>query len=491
MSKQICIVGAGIGGLAAAIRLAAAGHAVTVLEQLDRPGGKMGEVVANTPLGRFRFDTGPSVITLRPVFEDLWRAAGARLEDDVTFAPIDPITRYFWPDGLTLDATADEPAMLERIRAFAPADVDGYRRFLRYAARLHAVVGGPFLYRAQPRLRDLLRLPLTDVLRIDGLRSMSAAIRAHVRDPHLVQLLERFATYNGSSPYQAPATLNVIAHVEMSLGAWYPRGGVFALARAFERLALRLGVDIRYRAQVAEIETMAGRATGVRLLDGTKLPAEAVICNADVTHARRTLLTTGRGAPRLEPSCSGFALLLGAPQTTPALAHHNIFFSRDYPAEFDALFRRGVPPEDPTLYLCITSKTDPEHAPAGAENWFSLVNAPALSEAFDWTREGDGYASRVMAALRARVPGAAKLVPAFESRLTPVSLDAMYGGNRGAIYGFSSNTRAAAFLRPGNRAPDIRGLYFAGGSAHPGGGVPLVTLSGVAAAACVLEDLAY
>lgn len=489
MSKHICVVGAGIGGLSAAIRLAKAGHSVTVFDQLDRPGGKMGEVIADTPLGRFRFDTGPSVITLRPVFERLWRDAGCDLAEDVTLLPLAPITRYFWPDGLTLDADADEAVMLERIRAFAPRDVDGYRRFMRYVAGLHDVVGGPFLYRAQPGLRDLLRLPLGDVFRIDALRSMSAAIRGYVRDPHLIQLLERFATYNGSSPYQAPATLNVIAHVEMALGAWYPKGGVFTLARAFERLALRLGVEVRYGARVAEIETRAGRAIGLRLASGEVAPADAVVCNADITAARRELLPGAGRLPGLEPSCSGFALLLGAPVESPRLAHHNIFFSRDYRAEFDAIFRRRVPPEDPTLYACITSKTDPGHAPAGAENWFVLVNAPYVSMAFDWAREGGDYAALVLDQLRARVPGAARLSPVFEQRLTPATLDALYGGNRGAIYGFSSNTRVAAFARPGNRARDIRGLYFAGGSVHPGGGVPLVALSGIAAAQCVAEDL--
>lgn len=488
--NRALIIGAGIGGMAAAVRLASAGWSVTLLERRSGPGGKMGEVIADTPAGRFRFDTGPSVITLKPVFERLWGEAGARLDDDVALLPVSPITRYFWPDGSVLDADADPEAMLERVRAFAPGDVDAYRAFLRDAARLHDIVGGPFLYRARPGLRDLLSLPLADVRHIDAFRTMSAAIRSRFRDPRLIQLFERFATYNGSSPFQAPATLNVIAHVEMSLGAFYPRGGVFALARAFEALCRRKGVEIRYEAGVAEIASRDGRAIGVRLENGERLSADAVVCNADVAAARRELLPGGRPPPRLEPSCSGLALLIGAPSATPALAHHNIFFCADYRAEFDAIFRARRPPDDPTLYVCITAKTDPGHAPAGMGNWFVLVNAPYVSDAFDWNRAGAAYVERVRGLLRARVPGAGGLAPVFERALTPADLQAAYGGNRGAIYGFSSNTPLAAFLRPANRAPDLRRLYFCGGSAHPGGGVPLVTLSGMAAAACALEDLA-
>ena len=483
--KKVIIIGAGIGGLSAAIRLAHEGYHVSIYEQLDRPGGKMGELRAEG----FRFDTGPSVITMRHVFEQLWREVGCDLTDYVQLVPLDPLTRYFWRDGLVLDATTNEDVMCARISTFAPQDVHGYRKFMRYVQKLYDTISEPFLYRQQPGLLDLFKLPLTDVFKIDALRTMHQAVRAHFTDPHLIQLFDRFATYNGSSPYQAPATLNVIAHVEMGMGGWYSRGGVFQLAKAFERLAKELGVEIHYETPVAEICTTVNTVNGIRLKSGETINADNVIANADVAWTYETLLPNRANAKqstlRLEPSCSGFVLLLGAQGQHNELAHHNIFFSDDYPREFDDIFKRKIAPSDPTLYLCITSKTDPNHAPANHENWFVLANAPYLSNAFDWDEQRAPYVSQIKQQLFERTT---QTTETFEHVMTPLDLQNTYGGNRGAIYGFSSNTKLAAFMRPNNRARGIKKLYFANGSAHPGGGVPLVTLSGMAAADCVLQD---
>jgi phytoene desaturase len=493
-AKPACVViGAGLGGLSAAISLACDGFRVTVVEQRDCPGGKMGEWRA----GGYRFDTGPSVLTMRPVYETLFRSAGRDLNDYVSLSPVDPITRYFWRDGLVLDATTDADAMCEQIRRFSPPDVDGYRRYMRHVAGVYAAVREPFLFRPRPGVRDLLRLPISHALKIDALRTMHQAVRAHFRDPRLVQLFDRFATYNGSSPYQAPATLNVIAHVEMAQGAWYPRGGVYQLALAYERLAIEMGVVIQYGARVTEIATSASAVTGARLLDGTVLRAPVVVANADVSavyanllHDRSLAEKPAQRLRRMQPSCSGLIMMAGVTTQQPELAHHNIFFSDDYRAEFRDIFERGVPPGQPTIYACITSKTDSDHAPAGCENWFVLVNAPYLSNAFAWETESAGYLDTVQAILSAW-PGHALLSPkavAVRRVLTPLDLRDLYGTNAGSIYGLSSNTRMAAFARSSNRAPGIRGLYFANGSAHPGGGVPLVTLSGMFAARCVTED---
>lgn len=492
---SVVVVGAGMGGLSAAIRLASRGQRVTVVEKLGRPGGKMGEVRAEG----YRWDTGPSVITMKHVFEQVFRDAGQDLRDYVDLVPINPITRYFWRDGATIDAVANEDAMCENIRrAFGPSDVDGYRRFMRYVEQLYQVVSGPFLYRAKPTVRDLLRLPLANVFKIDALRTMHQAVRAHFANPHLIQLFDRFATYNGSSPYLVPATLNVISYVEMAQGAWYPKGGVFQLATAFERLAMALGVDVRYNCEATRIEQASRRVTGVALADGTTLAADAVVCNVDYTFAQNTLLSAANDPSAsdkavLEPSCSGFVLLMGVAGQHDALAHHNIFFSDDYPREFDDIFKRKVAAADPTVYVCITSKTDAEHAPPDHENWFVLVNAPYLTDAYDWREHTSAYAQAVKTRLLdqvAAVEGTAAVAGNTHliRTLTPADLQAHFGGHQGAIYGFSSNNRTAAFMRPGNRSGNVRGLYYASGSAHPGGGVPLVTLSGIAAANCMLDD---
>lgn len=488
----ILIIGAGIGGLSAAIRLAAAGRRVIVLEQNAQPGGKMGEIRA----AGFRWDTGPSVITMRPVFEALFREAGRRLEDYLDFLPLDPITRYFYPDGTRIDATRDLAHMAAQIEALAPRDLEGYLAYLAYAARIHRITGPVFIYNEPPSLISLLaRTPPHEWPAVDPLRRMQGAIDSFVESPYLRQLLGRFATYVGASPFDAPATLNVIAHVEMTGGAWYPRGGIYAIARACARLAEELGVEIRTEERVTRILIEGGHAAGVETAQGERIAANAVIANLDVQTAYEQLLpdlpAAGREAARLgriEPSCSGFVLLLGVGGESAELAHHNIFFSRNYRAEFDAIFRRGLPPTEPTIYAAITSKTDPDHALAGHENWFVLVNAPALDSRFDWSQQAEPYAASILNVLAKRDGIDLRDRIVYQQIITPIDIAAMTGSHRGALYGTGSNSRFAAFQRPHNRSALLPGLYFAGGTAHPGGGVPMVTLSGAVAARMVIAD---
>ncbi|MBW4437229.1 MAG: phytoene desaturase [Pleurocapsa minor GSE-CHR-MK-17-07R] len=490
MTRRVIVAGGGIGGLSAAIHLAAAGWQVTVLEQNSAVGGKMGEIRA----GDFRWDTGPSVITMRQAFEDLFAVAGRDLRDYLTLLPVDPLTRYFYPDGTLLDASRLPTIMAARIREFSgQADADGYLRYLKYAQRIHDITGPVFIYNDPPSLLKLARTRLWDIPAVDPLRSMQSAIRGFVKSPKMRQLLGRFATYVGASPYLAPATLNVIAHVELSGGVWYPQGGIFEIARAFEKLARELGVEIRTGVRVDEICVEAGRVTGVR--SGVDmLPADAVVADIDVATVYEKLLPRGsypaaqlNQLVRTEPSCSGFILLLGVNRKHAELAHHNIVFSSDYAREFDDIFRRGVPPDDPTIYISITSKTDASHAPDGSENWFVLVNAPPLGESFDWAAGAGEYRDRVLAALARRGLDVREHIVS-EQMLTPVDIERLTGARRGALYGTSSNDRFNALRRPHNRSPHVRGLYFAGGTTHPGGGVPMVTLSGKVAARMAQQD---
>lgn len=483
---MIYIIGAGIGGLSAAIRLAAAGQAVTVLEKNTAVGGKMSQISQDG----FRWDTGPSVITMRHVFEELFASANRKLDDYIQLQPVDPLTRYFYPNGTVLDASQDVPKMTAQLRQLDSRDAQGYQDYLAYVADIHRITGPVFIYDRPPTLKSFLKVPIWDWFKVDGTRKMAGAINKFVQSPELRQLLGRFATYVGASPYLAPATLNVIAHVELAGGVWYPKGGVYQVAVGMERLARELGVEFRLGCGVDELVVKNGRIQALILQNGETLPAQTVISNLDVTTTFNQLLPTLPTVPPQEPSCSGFIILLGINKTHPQLAHHNIFFSDDYPAEFDAIFKQAKPPQNPTIYVAITSKADSTHAPEGCENWFVLVNAPARNELFDWKNERKAYRDLVLDKL-AEVHGIdVRSAIVSEQIWTPDELESHSGAWRGALYGASSNNMLAAFKRPYNRSKKVAGLYFAGGTTHPGGGVPMVTLSGKVAADFVLEDIA-
>jgi phytoene desaturase len=492
-TPSIVVIGAGIGGLSAAISLAAAGRRVLVLEQQAQVGGKMSQVVAEG----YRFDTGPSVITMRHVIEDLFRLAGRDLADYLDLVAVEPLTRYLFPDGRRLDVTRDWPNLARQIADFDPADVAGYLRFLAFASDIHRVTGPVFIYNEPPSLGSFLRVPPRDMLRVDAWSTMDRAISRYVRNPQLRQLLARFATYVGASPYHAPATLSVVAHVELTGGVWYPRGGVYAIAEAMARLASDLGVEIRTSVPVQEIIVERGRAIGVHTRTGERIAAAHIVANVDVATVYNRMLPpdavpshTARRLGALPTSCSGFVMLLGVQREHRELAHHNILFCADYRREFEDIFRRGVPPTDPTVYVAITSKSDPSHAPEGCENWFVLVNAPPLGDAFDWATGVPAYRELVLSTI-ARHGFDIRNHIAYEQIRTPHAIADLTGAWRGALYGISSNNPLNAFRRPHIRCPHVRGLYFAGGTTHPGGGVPMVTLSGMTAANILMRDPSF
>ncbi len=487
-NSPILILGAGIGGLSAAIHLAAKGYCVTVLEQNPAVGGKMAEITENG----FRWDTGPSVITMRGVFEDLFRAAGRHLEDYLTLLPVEPLTRYFWPDGTTLDLSRDLTRTAAQINALEPRDLEGYLDFLAEAARLHRITGPVFTDGPPPSLESLKRVTLKDALSVDVVRTLQQSIERRVRHPHLRQLLGRFATYVGASPYLAPATLGVIAHVELTEGVWYPQGGIYQIARAYEKLALELGVEIRLNTRIREICAHGEQVSVVILENGEILPAQTILSNLDVTSTYGLIQSEWArlklaSLMKRDVSCSGMALLLGVEGAFPELAHHNIFFSSDYRREFEQIFSERVLPDDPTLYLCVTSKTDPSHAPAGCENWFVMVNAPPLTPGPSPEGRGGAEVTEMLLDRLARVGLDARSKIRSQRLLTPLDIQKNTGAFRGALYGVSFNDRFAPFKRPHNRS-EFKGLYFAGGTTHPGGGVPLVTLSGKLAAELIMRD---
>jgi phytoene desaturase len=490
MNDPIAIIGAGIGGLSAAIHLAAAGRRVTVYEKNGAVGGKMRHVTA----GGFEWLTGPSVITMCHVFEDLFSVAGRRLEDYLTLMPVEPLTRYFYSDGTVLDISREVDRTLEQIVALDERDVEGYLGYLAYIARLHRVTGPLFTYSDPPTWRDLFRVPAGDALSVDVWRTLDGAARKRVRSPHLRQLLGRYATYAGASPYEASAAFSTAAHVELNGGVWYAKGGVYEIALALEKLARELGVEIHTDCPVARIEVDGNRARGVVLESGERRAAQAIVANVDVTTVYEQLLPREAVNPRrlarlvnAARSCSGFVLALGVEGVQPELAHHNIFFSSDYRREFDEIFHQGVPPSEPTIYVVITARSDPDHAPEGCENWFVLVNAPALGPQYDWATQAVAYRDLVLARL-ADFGFDVRDSIRMEHILTPLNISHLTGAYRGALYGTTNNGLLAVLRRPHNRCPDVHGLYFAGCTTHPGGGVPMVALSGKAAVRMAISE---
>lgn len=491
LSNPIIIIGAGVGGLSAAIHLAAAGKQVLVLEQNSLVGGKMYQYQADG----YYWDTGPSIITMRHVFEDLFATAGRNMADYLTLLPVDPATRYIFSDGTRLDTTRDLSKLLAQIAAIDEQDVEGYLNFLAYAARVHRITGPIFIYHQPPTWRTFLQVSPRGYLHAGVHKTLDQVIRQYVRSPQVRQLLRRYATYAGSSPYESPATLSVISHVELTGGVWYPQGGIHRVAAGMAQLATELGVKIQTDAKVREIYVEGDKVVGVSLGDGQELPAQAVVANVDVATVYNDLLPPSvatkkriRQVTRPQRSCSGYVMLLGIEGETPELIQHNIFFCQDYGQEFKDIFQRGIPPEEPTVYVSITSKADADHAPPGCENWFVLVNAPPVGQGYDWTHDPRAYREVVLRTLddfgvhiRDRIR--------HEKIMTPLDIGTLSGAWQGALYGISSNQAPNALRRPHNRCPHVKGLYFSGGTTHPGGGVPMVTLSGKVAAELLIEDL--
>jgi phytoene desaturase len=482
--KNVIIIGAGLGGLAAACRLAKAGFSVSVFEKNARVGGKVNLVEA----AGYRFDTGASLLTMRHVLEDLFRFCGKRAQDYLDIVPLDPICRYFWTDGTRFDASPDIEKTKREIAKIEFSDAANFERFLADSKRKYEIAERTFLAKS---LNDLPRLLtaeyLPDLLKISTLKTLDRHNAAYFKSPKLRQLFNRFATYNGSSPYETPATFALIPYVEFGLGAWYVRGGMYEIPRALEKLAAELGVRIFTEAETSEIVVENKKAVGVRVR-GEAIGADFVISNADAIETYRNLLPVKKFQNR-EPSCSGFVLLLGARRKFDQLAHHNIFFSDDYRAEFDAIFKQKIPAPNPTVYVCATSRTDATQTPAGHENLFVLVNAPYTSERVDWAKEAKPYRDLIIKKLADFGLEDLEQAIDFEQIITPSDFEIKYRANRGSIYGISSNGVFSAFLRVPNRSREIKNLYFAGGATHPGGGIPLVLLSGKMAAQMIAENV--
>lgn len=496
-SERILVIGAGMGGLAAAIRLAAAGHAVTVLESALVAGGKMRAV----PSVAGPVDSGPTVLTLKPVFDALFALNGEALDDHLTLIPQHILARHWWPDGTRLDLTTDRAENAEAIRAaFGPAEAAAFLRFDARAASLYAAFDAPVMRAPRPDLAGILRATLRRPeiwpALLPGL-TLTRWLGMQFRDPRLIQLFARYATYVGGIPDRSPAVLGLIWRAEAA-GVWAVAGGMHRLAQALQDLAERMGVEFRFATTATRIIRQSGRVSGVQTADGRTLPCAACVFNGDPAALVDGVLgdAPARAVPKtathprsLSAHVWAFAATADGPTATD-LIHHNVFFTEDPQAEFGPI-RHGRMPEAPTLYLCAEDRT--RGPVSGAERFEIILNAPAgLAPPSD---EADRCRMTTFDRL-ARFGLTFDPMPdpmpdpthGTGTLTTPAMLARRFPASQGAIYGLSPQGATATFRRPGPRTA-LAGLYLAGGGAHPGAGVPMATLSGKHAAEAILQDL--
>ncbi len=502
-SEHVIVIGSGLAGLASAATLAARGYTVTVFEKSAWLGGK----AAVLQQDGFRFDMGPTILTIPNVLRRIFAEAQRELDDYVQLVRLDPQWRCFFTDGTTLDLIENVETMAETLEGYSPASgaALGYRQFLQLAERLHTISDKFFFWRSIGSMLDMVDLKagfspslLADVMKMRLGRSVASTVRKYVPDQRVAQMLDHFTQYVGSAPDQSPAVLCGIAHMQTQDGVWYPIGGTRAVPEALIKLGRELGVHYRTDTGIRRIclDAAGQQVVGVETDRGESIGCQAVVSNADSVRTHQELLE-GQPAERrftrrrhYEPACSGVVLYLGLDRAYDHLLHHNFVFSEDPEAEFDQIYRQGEPADDPTCYVCAPSRSEPGVAPAGGEALYILVHTPYLRPHHDWSQRLPAYRQVILNKL-ADTAGLTDLESRirFEHCLTPQDIHNRYHVLNGAIYGLASHGKWTGAFKPANRSPDVGGLYLAGGAAHPGPGMPMVLMSGWIAADVLDQDV--
>lgn len=477
MSKAI-VIGAGIAGIATAIRLAVKGFEVEVFESNSYPGGKLSEF----QIGDYRFDAGPSLFTMPQYVDELFKLAGKKPTDYFEYQKLEEVCRYFWEDQTRLTAFADVDKFASEITKNTTSKASEIKKFLKKSEDIYDITNEVFLEKSLHLLSTFLRKNTAkSFLRfheIDAFRTMAKANTSFFSNEKMVQYANRFATYNGSNPYQAPATLNVIPHLEQHFGAYFPKGGMFQITLSLVKLAEDLGVKFHFNQKVDEICVKQKKVMGVKVAHQF-FEADKVVSNMDVYFTYKKLLKDEKQPQKIlkqERSSSALIFYWGVKKEFPELGLHNIFFSNDYQQEFDCIFKSKTIFHDPTVYINISSKYQETDAPKGCENWFTMINVPN-NVGQDWETFKAEARKNIIQKLNKNLNINLEELIEVEEVLDPVLIESKTSSYRGSLYGTSSNNQFAAFLRHANFSKKIKDLYFVGGSVHPGGGIPLALLS--------------
>jgi phytoene desaturase len=478
MTKKAIIIGSGIAGLAASVRLRIKGYEVAVYEANAYSGGKLSEI----RLGDYRFDAGPSLFTMPQLVTELFELAGKDPKAYFQFTALEESCRYFWEDGTRFTAWIDREKLLEDMSDTLNEPAENIAQALDKSRNLYDTLAGLFMFKPIHKLSTWIGpkafKAYTRLHTLNFNRSMDEENGRLFESPKSRQLFNRYATYNGSDPYQAPATLNIIPHLEFNQGVYLPHGGMHSISQSIYKLAMDLGVVFHFNSPVEEIIIENQKAIGVKVA-GNRITADLVLSNMDMVNTYHKLLPKKLAPQKLlnQPkSSSALIFYWGIRHSFKELGLHNIFFSENYPEEFAHIFRKGSIYHDPTVYINITSKYEKGDAPAGGENWFTMINVPN-NTGQDWDKLIP-EARKYISAKVSKILGM-EIEPLIEQEdyLDPRRIESRTSSSAGALYGNSSNNRYAAFLRHPLRHSKISNLYFCGGSVHPGGGIPLSLLS--------------